>query len=210
MKQIRDAEKTREKILKCATKVFSKQGFEGASLSTILKEAGVNKRMVYHYYGSKEGLYHAVHIRQWHLLGQWFATELLPPGKPNPASTKEMLFRALEIFHDFSASHHEFVRLLMWDGLEGGKVSKALWKDIRGPLFHKIAALLDAAKAEGTLSKGLKADHLVISFMGVILVYFSHAESLEDMFGGKSLLKPKAAQERKEQVMKLFDRIFLD
>lgn len=210
MKQVRDAVKTREKILQCATKAFSKQGFEGTSLSVLLKEANVNKRMVYHYYGSKEGLYHAVHIRQWHLLGQWFSAELMPAGKLQQKSVKDLLIRALEIFHQFSASHPEFVRLMMWDGLEGGKVSKALWQDIRGPLYGRMADLLKAAKAEGLVAKDLQVDHLVVSFMGAILFYFSYAESLEDVFGGKKLLSPKAAQERQEQVLKLFEKIFID
>ena len=41
---------------------------EGARVDRIAERAGVNKRMIYHYFGSKEGVYQAILQRQLYLL----------------------------------------------------------------------------------------------------------------------------------------------
>lgn len=205
----RDPKKTRSKLLKCATRVFAEHGFEGASLSDILKKAGVTKRMVYHYYGSKEGLYRAVHIHQWQVLAEWFAEELIPTEMPaqQDRPTQTLLLKAVEIFHDFSATHQDFLKLLLWDGLEGGKVSRSIWKEIRGPLYWRMEELVKAGQAQGVIPKDLIPSHFIVSFMGIVLFYFTGANTLVDIFG-KDPLDKKAVAERKKQTLALFQKMF--
>ncbi len=47
-------------ILKFAFDEFSEKGFNGTTLSSISKKAGVNKALVHYYFNSKESLYHEV------------------------------------------------------------------------------------------------------------------------------------------------------
>lgn len=54
------AKATREGILKSATKVFAKYGYAGGSVEKISKEAKSVDRMIYYYFGNKEGLFTAV------------------------------------------------------------------------------------------------------------------------------------------------------
>jgi TetR/AcrR family transcriptional regulator len=204
----RDAAATRGRILYFATHAFAKSGFQGTSLSAVLAKAKVNKRMVYHYFGNKEGLYREVHLEQWRELETWFAEALTRSSQAGNFSLKneELLLEAMGIFHDFIAGHPVFVHLLMWDGLEGGKVSRSLWKDIRGPLYRSMEALVLGAQDHGLLSKEIRADHLVVSVMGEISFYFAYANSLQDIFG-KDPLSPTALAERKAQVMLQFKRL---
>jgi len=207
--QKRDPQRTRAKILTCATRAFARSGFQGTSLNEILEKAKVNKRMVYHYYGSKEGLYRAVHIHQWQVLAEWFAQELVSAGGPQLATggSQGLLLKAVEIFHDFCATHQDFIRLLMWDGLEGGKISRSIWSEIRGPLYFRMEELVINAQAQGLIPKNLKPDHFVVSFMGAISFYFGYAHSLGDIFQ-KDPLKVAAVEERKQQTLALFKKIF--
>ncbi|TAM95756.1 MAG: TetR/AcrR family transcriptional regulator, partial [Rhizobiaceae bacterium] len=55
--RIRDPERTRGNILKAATIEFSERGFAGASVDSIATRSGANKRMIYHYFGNKRGLW---------------------------------------------------------------------------------------------------------------------------------------------------------
>lgn len=206
-RQVRDATKTQANILQWATQAFAKQGYRGTSLREILSKAKVNKRMIYHYFGNKAGLYRAVHVRQWELLSQWFAKSLGANGEALAGDVQERLLTAVGVFHEYSASHPEFLKLLMWDGLEGGEVSRSIWEEIRGPLYRQIEALVQEAQEKGQLAADLKVDHLIVSFMGAILFYFAYAGSLEDIFG-KPTLSPKAIEERKEQTLALFRKIF--
>ena len=51
---------TLSKILKAARNVFSKEGFNGARVDEIAKQANVNKAMIYYHFKSKEDLYDSV------------------------------------------------------------------------------------------------------------------------------------------------------
>lgn len=53
-------EDTRLRILQTALELFAADGYEGASTRTLAKRAGVNLPAIQYYFGSKEGLYHAV------------------------------------------------------------------------------------------------------------------------------------------------------
>jgi AcrR family transcriptional regulator len=54
----------KEHILDVAEKVFSDNGFDGASTRLISGEAGVNMAMLNYYFGSKEGLFLAIFERK--------------------------------------------------------------------------------------------------------------------------------------------------
>jgi len=56
----RDPERTRAAILAAATEELAAKGLDGARVDAIAERARVNKRMIYHYFGDKEGLYLAV------------------------------------------------------------------------------------------------------------------------------------------------------
>jgi AcrR family transcriptional regulator len=53
----RDPERTRDTILRAATDEFAAHGTGGARIDKIAERSGSNKRMIYHYFGDKEGLY---------------------------------------------------------------------------------------------------------------------------------------------------------
>jgi AcrR family transcriptional regulator len=55
--RIRDAEATQKRILAAARKEFAKSGLGGARVDTIARRAKANKRMIYHYFKSKEQLF---------------------------------------------------------------------------------------------------------------------------------------------------------
>ncbi|GAC1045834.1 TetR/AcrR family transcriptional regulator [Rhizobium sp. No.120] len=55
-----DPDATKENILKIATEEFVAAGFSGARVDEIAERTKTSKRMIYYYFGSKEGLYLAV------------------------------------------------------------------------------------------------------------------------------------------------------
>lgn len=58
--RLRDSERTRERLLQAASREIYRKGYQSASLETILAVAGVTKGALYHHFGSKEALGHAV------------------------------------------------------------------------------------------------------------------------------------------------------
>ena len=53
----RDPEAARRRILDAAIDAFARHGFAGARIDGIAREAGLNKRMLYHYFGDKQALF---------------------------------------------------------------------------------------------------------------------------------------------------------
>lgn len=56
----RDPERTRAAILRAAAAEITAKGLTGARVDAIAERAGVNKRMLSHYFGDKQGPYLAV------------------------------------------------------------------------------------------------------------------------------------------------------
>ena len=53
----RDRDRTQAEILDVATREFAEHGFSGARVDEIAERTRTTKRMLYYYFGSKEGLY---------------------------------------------------------------------------------------------------------------------------------------------------------
>ncbi|MFI9560296.1 TetR family transcriptional regulator [Nonomuraea endophytica] len=109
----RDADKTREKLLLAATAEFAAHGEAGARIDRISERAGVNKRMIYAYFGNKEQLFAAV---KEHSLGRLLeAVPITPDDLPGYAGR---LF-------DYLMDHPERHRLALWRTLEPSPPTEA-------------------------------------------------------------------------------------
>jgi TetR/AcrR family transcriptional regulator, transcriptional repressor for nem operon len=58
--RLRDPERTRERLLRAASREIYRSGFQSASLDTILASSGVTKGALYYHFKSKEALGYAV------------------------------------------------------------------------------------------------------------------------------------------------------
>jgi TetR/AcrR family transcriptional repressor of nem operon len=69
----KDPEATRETLLQCAFDEIYEHGYGGASLDRILANSGVTKGALYHHFGSKSDLAHAVidELIRPFVLGRW-------------------------------------------------------------------------------------------------------------------------------------------
>src|SRR5437870_244405 len=56
----RNPQQTQARILEAALREFAREGFAGARVDRIARRARINKRMLYHYFGDKEGLFREV------------------------------------------------------------------------------------------------------------------------------------------------------
>jgi TetR/AcrR family transcriptional regulator len=62
--RVRDAERTKRKLIDAALSEFAANGYDGARVGEIAARAGVNKQLISYYFGGKEGLYRAMQ-REW-------------------------------------------------------------------------------------------------------------------------------------------------
>jgi TetR/AcrR family transcriptional regulator len=101
----RNPERTRTRILDAAKAEFAALGYAGARVDRIAAAAGVNKRMLYHYFGNKRDLYREVYERQ--VVAHGARVDA------NPADPID----ALPYWYDEVSRDVEWTRLLGWEAL---------------------------------------------------------------------------------------------
>lgn len=201
---------TKRRILDVATRLFARHGFEGTSVSAIVDGAEVNKRMLYHYFGNKEALYRTVFVQQWTMFADWLEGRLGPlaEGEEGPQRARAMLLETIAAYFDYMAKRPRFVRLISWEGLEGGAISRSLWADVSGPLFQGVTSIIASAQKHGVLSPRLHIGHFVISMMGVVTYYFTFGRSLGDLIDGP-VFTPEAISRRRAEVLRTVEELLL-
>jgi AcrR family transcriptional regulator len=108
LRRVRDPERTRGRILAAALQEFAAKGFAGARVARIARRARVNKRMHYHYYGNKDGLFREILGRK---LGERMAWATAAPDDPADW---------LAYWLDIACRDTDWVRLMQWEALEAG------------------------------------------------------------------------------------------
>jgi TetR/AcrR family transcriptional regulator len=197
--QRRDPAATRRKLLTAARREFASSGLAGARVDEIAARAGVNKQLVYHYFGDKDALYLAVL--------EWVYEEIRAQerklnleGLPPQQAIKKLI----ESSFDHLAAHPDFIALLN-DENRGGAAhvrrSRKL-EAMHSPLVSLVSSILAEGVKAGIFRKGINPVHLYISIAGLSYFYFSNTPTLSAIFG-KDLSSRTARQARRRHVVDL-------
>src|SRR5258708_26039581 len=103
----RDPVATRRKLLVAARREFAQSGLAGARVDEIAARAGVNKQLVYHYFGDKDALYLAVL--------EWVYEEIRPHERTlhiEGVPPERAIRKLIESSFDHLALHPDFIVLL--------------------------------------------------------------------------------------------------
>lgn len=178
-KQTRNPQRTSAAILAAATKEFTERGFGGARVDEIAARARINKRMLYHYYGGKEGLYIAVLESAY--VGIRSAEAELDLGNRDPAEAMRELAR---FTWKYFLNHPEFLSILNTENLLRGKYIKRSAKIIalHSPMTSLLAATLERGVANGEFREGVDAVDLYISIAALGFFYLSNRWTLSTIF----------------------------
>jgi TetR/AcrR family transcriptional regulator len=156
-----DPETTRARILDAAEAAFSSAGFPGARVDAIARAAGVNKRMLYHYFGDKTGLYSAVIGRLVRRVFDKMERALSEAESGDPVSAITYL---VEAFFDVAYTEPHYVKLFAreaaddWQGtaaLERGEHAKVIAEAMH-TLFERVIPVLRRGMAQGMLCDDLE------------------------------------------------------
>src|SRR5947208_17097606 len=80
----RNPRQSQGRILQAAMEEFSAKGFAGARVDVIARRAAINKRMLYHYFGDKAGLFREVLRRKMAQRAAWAASSPDDPAESLP------------------------------------------------------------------------------------------------------------------------------
>ena len=194
----RDPEKSRQSILEAAEEEFAQKGFWGARVDEIAARAQINKRMIYAYFGDKEGLYQQVLF--WVYARMEEAERQLMGRK---LSGKALIREIISVYFDFLQQNPTFVSILMWENLNQGRYLKAMESSrIRRDTLAAIERELEEGKATGVFRKSLDSRQTALSLITVCFANFSNQHSLSRLLD-IDLTHPSSIQERKEHTVQL-------
>ena len=190
-RKTRDAEVTRQAILAAATAEFARKGLGGARVDEIAARARANKRMIYHYFGSKEKLFTAVleeaygHIR---------SAELeLPLAELEPEKALEELLR---FTWNYYLAHPEFLSLVNSANLHKARhvTNSERFKTSGPPFVGLVKSILDRGVAKGVFRPGIDPVQLNITLAAIGYYYLTNRFTGEILFERDFMSKPALAE----------------
>ncbi|NVO06007.1 MAG: TetR family transcriptional regulator [Rhodoferax sp.] len=147
-----DPARTMAEILDVATAEFASKGLSGGRIDAIAEATRTSKRMIYYYYGSKEGLYLAVLEESYRKMRQ-IEGELhlddLPP--------EQALRTLVEFTFDHHSGNEDYIRLVMNENMERGAYlaqSKTI-RELNVPAIQAIQRLYERGVQQGVFRAGL-------------------------------------------------------
>lgn len=169
--RVRNPQATRARILEAAREEFAGAGLGGARVDNIAEQAQANKRMIYHYFGSKEALFAAVVEDAYLRLRA--AEQALELDNYPPMEALEKLVR---FTWQYYLDHPEFLTLINSENLHKGRHlqgSEALQRAQSG-LIHMVARLIERGVRAGVFRSGIDVVQLNITIAAIGYYYLTN------------------------------------
>jgi AcrR family transcriptional regulator len=166
----------RQQIVMAATRLFSRQGFDGTTTREIAGSAGVNEAIIFRHFTSKEELYWAVVSEQANTRGY---TERLRRRLHSSAGTRKAVADVAEILLHKREDDVAFTRLLLFSALRNGELSQ---KFVHNYLTESLDLISDYIRA-GVKRGWLREIDPVVGAHAFLAMVAGH-NLMQDLFGG--------------------------
>ncbi len=167
----RDAEATKARILDAAKREFAKNGLGGARVDVIAEKARANKRMIYHYFESKEGLFQTI-------LENAYVDIRTAEQKLNldHLAPEEALERLVRFTWDYYLKNPEFLTLVNSENLHRAKHLKKseVVKVYSRKFVSMVKTILDHGVEAGVFRAGVDPVQLNITIAAIGYYYLTN------------------------------------
>lgn len=176
----RNPEGTRRRILEAATEEFARGGLAGARVDSIARRAEVNERMLYYYFGNKEGVFRAVLEHAYLQLVEAERALALDVLAPDAA------MRALiEFMWRYYVDHPELITLVNSENLHEARHLKESPRagELLSPTVDMIARVLQRGEAQGVFRRGVDPVQMYVSIASLGYFHLSNRHTLAAVLG---------------------------
>jgi len=177
----RNPQRTRERILAAALREFAAKGFHGARVDIIARRASINKRMLYHYFQDKEGLFKAVLRRKISERQAW-AENL----SGDPSETLPFWFEA-------ACKDVDWVRMLEWEALQNA--GEVIDEPERRAATERGLERLRRRQERGLVSSEFDPRHLMLAMRSLTMFPVAFPQ-ITRMIMGRPATDPRFQKER--------------
>ena len=191
---IKDAERTQAEIIEVATQEFSTNGYSGGRVNEIAARTRTSKRMIYYYFGSKEGLYRAVLKAHYQALRT--QEQALRLDREPPVRAMRLL---IQFTFDYHLDHADRIPLVMSENISRGVFINQ--PSIVEPLNG--VALVDRIYArgveEGAFRAGLRAVDIYMSIASASFFNVSNRYTFAAIFN-HDMTEPAEVERRRAAI----------
>lgn len=189
-----DPAATQRNIIEVATHEFARNGLSGARVDEIAARTDCSKRMIYYYFGDKEGLYLRVLEEAYRRVRESESRLALDHLEP---------VEALRTLASFTFRHHhaneDFIRLVMIENIHHGEYLRrsSVIQDLNVPALDVLDRLYRRGVEAGAFRTGLTAIDLHWQISALCFFNVSNRATFSGIFGED--LGTAAALERLER-----------
>jgi len=197
-----DPARTMAGIMAVATQEFAAKGLTGARIDAIADATHTSKRMIYYYFGSKEGLYLAVLEESYRRIRQTESDLQLADLPPADALAKLVGFT-----FDHHYGNQDFVRLVMSENIQRGEylAQSKLIQELNVSVIESIEELYQRGVKEGVFRKGLDPIDIHASISALTFFNVSNRYTFDLIFK-RNGYTPKALAQRRQSVIEMVQR----
>lgn len=183
---------TRAALLEAALGVFARNGFDGASIRAITREAGTNLGAVTYHFGSKRKLYAEVLTH-----GLTPMVDRVGEAAGAGGAPLERLIRVVDVFFDHLATHADVPRLLLQEVSAGRRPPKEVVS-----IIQRNAMYVQGIISEGWEDGSIRRSHPLFSALSVaaLPIYMTVMAPLIREVAGIDLLDPATRAQAAEHV----------
>ncbi len=197
-----DPARTMAEILTVATHEFADKGLTGARIDEIAAATRTSKRMIYYYFGSKDGLYLAVleeAYRRMRAIESDLHLDDLPPT--------QALVRLVEFTYDHHRDNEDFIRLVMNENIQRGNYLRQSQniQQLNQNAIRSVRDVYDRGVAQGVFRTGLDPVDIHSAISAFTFFNVSNRHTFGVIFQGRSSPE-KANTLKREHVVELILR----
>jgi AcrR family transcriptional regulator len=197
--------KTRANIIEVATAEFAERGLSGARVDRIAARTNTSKRMLYYYFGDKDGLYRAVLLSYYEKLRTAELELDLRHHEP---------LGALKLLVDFTFDYHmknaSIVRLVMVENIHKGKHVAKLPQvmPVNTSVLEAVADICERGAREGSMRQGLDNFDLYTTIAALCFFNVSNRYTFRAIFK-HDMADPQEAAARRESIWDVVRRFVI-
>ena len=197
-----DPERTMADILEVATREFAEKGLAGARIDAIAEAMRTSKRMIYYYFGSKEGLYLRVLEEAYRRIRQIESEAHLDDLTPEDA-----LRRLVGHTVDYQWAHPEFVRLVQNENMHRAEylAQSKMIRKLNVPAIESLARIIERGQRAGIFRSGLDPIDLHMSISALSFFNVANKHTFALLFQ-RDLDTPRALVARRDSIIEMVVR----
>jgi AcrR family transcriptional regulator len=176
---VKDPERTRANIIDVASAEFAERGLSGARVDRIAERTRTSKRMLYYYFGDKEGLYRAVLLSYYEKLRS--AERALDLNRQSPMAALRTL---VEFTFDYHLKNAAIVRLIMVENIHKGHHVARLpaGAPLNSLILDTVADIIRRGVAAGVMRPRMDAFDLYCTIAALSFFNVSNRYTIRALF----------------------------